>query len=764
MADPWESDTIVQPAPATTAAPVTLVPPQGAAAPTPQLAAPLSPDDAAAVQVQRLGLNGSYRDPIAHTFTDPSNAALYRDASTGQVVAVDTGAGSGAPNMDSVSADPKVIGPYLAAHGVNPAWQPPSAAPAPQGGAVGPAAAPGGAQGLQAVQGAPGASGAFGGDPWDADPVVASAGYETALKQDQDRSAAAEALAAKIPGGAGLGQAGDALLNGLTLNNADVVKGSLAAGGDAAKYLLGDHSVSPSDAFAAMYDSTHAQDEAFSKTHPIANLGFEAFGGAPIGEGVGSLVGKGAGLITDAADSVPGWLAKGALGIPANAAVGAAYGAGADKADPVTGALHGGEIGAGLGVAAPIVAPVLGGLINAGRDAGGGIIAATQDALRGREPTLTPFQTASAQATAASYLNGKLTSAGLTPADVAASPLAAKGATVAEAMGPDAVADAASIVRRPGAGAQLARDTLQPRADGRTDRIVGDVASITGVDPQAAQQGIEGVVQAGQDKASPLYASVRADGNRYMTRDFRQVLQTPAGQDALAATHRDLLNGVPGGGPAPEDVGITLDANDQPTVPKGLRPVAIDMLKRNLDDATKFQPFGGATATNANKAVDAARDAWVTSARQVVPGYSDALDAGGDYKAVQGAYKAATGKLFGVGNGNSVQDVSNVWNGLGSEPERDAVRSRFAADIVAKADAGALTPGVLQKPGVYQKLGLAFGQDKADQLVQAAGQEGSLSATGSRMMPNTGSITSDAQAHGGAQDAAIHVLKVGKHM
>ena len=704
---PWDLDPIVSPAPV-----------QGSSQPSPAPAQPTDP-----LAAMRL---------LAGTVTRPNEPDIYRDPQTGAVVA--TG---------HVGMTPDGSGDFSQIR---------AAAPASQAVAVESAATSQAAPSPQAPQGQPApAQGPSGAMPWDADPILASAGYEKALTED------------KATTNPTLEGAGDAFLNGLTFNNADTAKGAMAYLGATGRNLLGDHSISPGDAFAAEHDLTRDQDAGFAASHPVSNFALNLVGGAPIGEGAGALIGKGAGLISDAAGQVPAWLARAGVGVPVSAAVGGAYGAGANKADPLAGAVQGAEIGGALGVGLPILGGVGGAALSLGRDAVGGLAAGVQDAMRGQSSTLTSAQAASAQALAQRYLAGKLTDAGLTPSDISASPLASRGGTVAEALGPDSVADAASIIRRPGAGAQLARDTLQPRADGRTGRLLGDVAQITGVDPTAAQGGLENVVQAGQAKAAPLYDAVRTDGNRYMTRDMKQVLQTPAGQDALGATYRDLQNAAPAGGPAPADVGITLDGDGRPMVAKGLRPLAIDALKRNLDVATQFQPFGGATATNANKAVDAARDTWVSSARQVIPGYADALDAGGDYKTVQSAYKASVGLLFGAGTGKSVQDAQNIWSGLGSEGERDAVRSRFAADIVAKADAGALTPGVLQRPGVYQKLSLAFGADKADALVQAARHEASLSATGSRLTPNTGSITADALSHGDAQDAALDTFRAGMH-
>ena len=102
---------------------------------TPQLAPMPSPADLATIQEQRRGLNGSLLDPIAHTFPDPQDSSVHRDASTGEVVAVDTSGGTGAPDLRAVSSDPAAISAHLSARGISPAWTPaPVAAPASPGG------------------------------------------------------------------------------------------------------------------------------------------------------------------------------------------------------------------------------------------------------------------------------------------------------------------------------------------------------------------------------------------------------------------------------------------------------------------------------------------------------------------------------------------------------------------------------------------------------------------------------------------------------
>ena len=434
----------------------------------------------------------------------------------------------------------------------------------------------------------------------------------------------------------------------------------------------------------------------------------------------------------------------------------AAYGAGADKADPERGAALGLGEGAILGAATPVVGALGRGIANTGR----AIVNQVGDAFT---PAGSPAAAAKAQALAERYITGKLGTT--TPADIAANPAAARGATVAEAMGPDAVADAATLVRRPGTTAQTALTTVGPKSDratGRTDRLLNDLAQATGYSPNTAESGVNDIVEDGQAAAGPHYEAMRADTNRYMTPTMRAVIQnTDAGQTALANTHRDIQNAFPKTGVSPADMGIVQDANGALSVPGGLRPMAVDMVKRNLDTATKFTPLAGPVNTNANGGVDAARDAFVSSARQVVPNYDQALQTAADYKKVQSAFDNSKGLLFGS---SSPEQVQQTLNGVNTPHETRAILARGAADLMAKANAGTLTPDVLQKPGVAAKLDLFYGPGTADQIRQVANIEGSLSATGARMTPNSGSITSDVGAHAGEQDEALERLKTLSHL
>lgn len=537
----------------------------------------------------------------------------------------------------------------------------------------------------------------------------------------------------------------EAILNGLTFNHADDVKGALAAAAYAAKYLGGDHRVSPADAFLAERDLSRDQGASFAAVHPFMNLGLNALGGAPLAEVAGGAVG-----------AAPTMAAKVGTGVATGAALGAAYGAGADKQDAARGAALGLGEGAAFGLAAPVLATAGRGLANAGR----AVIDQVGDLVGGPGNARAA---AAATNTAAHYLAGKM--GAMTPQEIATSPVAARGGTVAEAMGPDAVADAAALIRRPGAAAGLARANVGPRFDPMTknEPLVGAVEQATGVDPASAQGDVDAIIANGRQAASPAYGALRSDSNRYMTPTMRAVLNTDAGQAALRQTAVDIGNNIPGGGPSHAEMGITFE-NGQPVVAKGLRPAAIDMVKRNLDAATKFNPMGGAAGGNANQAVDSARDAFVSSARAVVPNYDQALSTAADYKAVQGAYRAAQGTLFGNGAGKSVADVQALMDGAGTDAERDAIRARAAADLMQKADAGTLTAGSLQQPGVAKKLGILFGDGAAQSITDAAAQHGQLMASGARLLPNSGSISSDALMHAADTDGALDGLKTGIHV
>lgn len=154
-------------------------------------------------------------------------------------------------------------------------------------------------------------------------------GYKQALKQVQTGGLDTNA------GGAVLG-----IENGLTFNNADRLNGAANAATQYVSNLLGGSQGQPSprQMYDATRDAVNSEDQQFNAAHPYLSLASNIVGGLPLG-----------GALVKGVAAAPTLAAKIAESIGAGTTAGFAYGAGANKSDPVSGAITGGAEGAVLG-------------------------------------------------------------------------------------------------------------------------------------------------------------------------------------------------------------------------------------------------------------------------------------------------------------------------------------------------------------------------------------------------------------------------------
>lgn len=588
-------------------------------------------------------------------------------------------------------------------------------------------------------------------DQFDAPPAVPAyqqqPGYQQALKQVQTGALDTGA------GGAVLG-----VENGLTFNNADRINGAANAATQYVQNLFtgSQGKPTPGQMYDATRDAVNTEDQNFSAAHPVASIASNIVGGLPIGAGIGKAV-----------LAAPSAVARVGAAIGTGAASGAAYGAGTDKSNPIQGAENGGEIGAFLapaGMAVGAGARIAGNAINnIARPGALEASAQTRAAqyLANQSPPLSEAApvaqllnralTPGEQAVAAS-----LSKQGMAPADIATAlktPVANGGLTVAETLGQQGTGMTAALTRKPGIAGDLANTVLGARQAGRTDRLVSGFTAATGVDPIAARANVEQMIAQGQDSVNPAYTAIRADPSPVMTPGLQNLFDSdPNIQKALGTVNS-----------------VTRNAPPVPTAATWLavRQQLSDGVARNQMTDKPLASYANAQMGNA------ARDLG-DELNDAIPGFEDAQAQAALYKAPQASYTAARGMLFGGTAKQTPADVQSLWNAAKTPDQQQAIQHAFAADFLDRAvNKNTLTPGVLQAPGVQQKLSIVFGPDAAANLSSLAQNEQKMSQFAARVMPNNNSITAEAQNYGdeglkqaflaGATKAAGHVLEGDPH-
>ncbi len=190
-----------------------------------------------------------------------------------------------------------------------------------------------------------------------------------------------------------------------------------------------------------------------------------------------------------------------------------------------------------------------------------------------------------------------------------------------------------------------------------------------------------------------------------------------------------------------------------------------DTVKRTLDQQVERDQFGHVipdSQSMGNANINKARKALVGELRNVseanTPGaaqgsgglYGQALDAGGDYIGARNAYSSLSGKLFNGGFGGA--DMQRALDGM--EPnELAGAKSGVLGDIYNTARRGLLTPRLLNRGDVQDKLGAMFGPSQAGQIADAANREAALAPAESFIPTLRGSPTAALLGQAGDQSS-----------
>ena len=468
--------------------------------------------------------------------------------------------------------------------------------------------------------------------------------------------------------------------------------------------------------------------------------GFTAVPGAGAAPGFLGTVGQiaGTGAVYGAADANP----NPSSSLPQqimDRGKGAAEGAGTALATA-------GALKVGGATFAPILRPLGNLAAGAVRGLSGGLLFPAPSVASGAAPAVAKG--------AAGYISSLMNGSGLSAADLAAS----QAPTAAEALGSGGINATAALARRPGTTGDAADAILLPRAAERGQRLVDQFGQITGIAPDAARGDIDTLVANGRATAKPLYDSLYADPNLYNSPTMQRVFGTPVGRSALTQTHINMSNDPFGA--SPDSVGMQVSPSGQVSAPNGLTPQGADIFKKTLDQSVERDGVGrirpdSESMGNVNIGKNSA--AFTGELRNLIPGYSDALDTSGDYLSLNRAYNNASGMLF---NKNvSGTDMANMM-GSASPAEQNAMQTAMANDIYTKYGANQLRAKDFMVPHVQDKLSEAFGPGVASDLNDAATQEAAMLPAENRIPTGKGSPTMPLTGAAQEQDGGIDVGKV----
>jgi hypothetical protein len=357
-----------------------------------------------------------------------------------------------------------------------------------------------------------------------------------------------------------------------------------------------------------------------------------------------------------------------------------------------------------------------------------------------------------------------MTRNGITPDALNANPDVGRGITAAEAIGNEGIGAVAGYARRPGATGDMVDKNLRARGADMGERFAGDIHYQTGISPELATGGVDGLVAQGRATAKPLYEAALSLPTPVWGGDLPSLAQEKPVQQALdhVGTWMRLAGLQPdvAGEAVDPDTGAKVTGEDLKSVMEG-QPTATawDLVKKRMDRMLELDEAGNPILTGKrggeNRLVMQANQRLTQNLRDQIPGYGVALDTAGDYLKVQDAYARASNMLTRHWSPSQVQDF---YANLGTQPERTAVRQAFARQLYDQVDNGTLSPSYFLGRGggprqaLQQKLATVFSPKAADALMASANAEQRMGQAAAQMRPSVGSVTSVAMQHSADQD------------
>ncbi len=357
----------------------------------------------------------------------------------------------------------------------------------------------------------------------------------------------------------------------------------------------------------------------------------------------------------------------------------------------------------------------------------------------------------------------------------------------AEALGRPGVNALATLGRRSGTTADLLAGALTDRSAQMSDRILGDYATAAGINPAAARGDMDALLQTGRKEAGTLYDTALSAPGAVWNGDLKTLVQRPVIRKAARQAADDLRNA----GIEPTTYGLDIDAEGNFLPPRvsgspnalaapgasgtgargalGPTAQAWDLIKKNVAGQVERDAFGRIvpdSISRGNYNIGVANRDLTKALRDAIPGYGDALDRSGDYLSLNSAF--SRGQDFIMKPGVTPAQVATTLKGL-SPAELQAFRGGMANKLFDLSQNARLTPKVFDRPAIRQKLTAALGQGAADDFLSKMATEAGLLRTGGRMMPGTGSITSDvmnttAEQDQAASSALMDAIYAGAHM
>lgn len=320
-----------------------------------------------------------------------------------------------------------------------------------------------------------------------------------------------------------------------------------------------------------------------------------------------------------------------------------------------------------------------------------------------------------------------------------------KPVTGAEALGRPGKAALMALGRREGETPDALEGFLQSRKLGAADRLLGDFSETVGINPEVAQGDLDELVKKGRQEATPLY-DLALNAAPVITDRLQQFANEDIVQQGMRRGIKiERLKALAQGKQFDPNAYAITSFNEAGDPVIGPVPTwrSWDAAKTGLDDVLeqyRDPRTGKLLLDKMGNAINDVRASMLNELDGVNPAYKAARARAGDYLSAHSAFERGQKALL---NGNVTERQFSEMLGKMATTDHEALKGGIANQLFNMAQTGKLKPSLLLTPRVQAKLIMAFGKDGAEQFTERLKTEAQISADTSRMMPGTGSQTSE---------------------
>ncbi len=287
-------------------------------------------------------------------------------------------------------------------------------------------------------------------------------------------------------------------------------------------------------------------------------------------------------------------------------------------------------------------------------------------------------------------------------------------------MTQEGVNTATNLSRLPGSTSGTMRNRAEELLENRPGRVERYIEETTGLSTAAVSGDVKKLADEAMANATPAYKALR-DGY-------------PLG--SINSQRLEQIEGLAPHIQAVDEYRLLIAANEGRVVGDF---EYWDLVKRDIDakEQQLIDKFGATMDDIRIQKLESTRSALVKELDNLVKGYKEARDLGGEAPKIREAFAEGQTYFGGRYSGDEVLEKISKWNGV----PLTAAQSGVIRIILGKAKSGGAAVSALSSARAKEQLAAVFGKAKTDDLQAFLAADAAIVQNASRTNPNVGSAT-----------------------